>query len=115
MIGDQAATVRGTGTDAYIEYSGSYPNKSAYVYATGVNDTDDRLTDKLIALETHLLDTLAVEKGAHIVDTEPAMAAELVWLYFLIAHAGAVLSIPGGTVRIKVSRWRAISSVFKVL
>ena len=45
IIGNQKATIRGTGTDAYIEYSGSYPNKSKYVWVSDVEDTVDYLNE----------------------------------------------------------------------
>ena len=45
MIGDQAANVKGTGTDAYVEYSGSYVNKSSYVYVANVTNTPDYLDE----------------------------------------------------------------------
>ena len=45
LIGDSKATVTGTGTDAYISYTGEYPNKSAYVYVSDVLDTPDYLDE----------------------------------------------------------------------
>lgn len=38
-IGTQYTSVEGTGTDAYIQVNGDYPNVSKYVYVTDINDT----------------------------------------------------------------------------
>ena len=37
VIGDQVQTVRGTGTDVYLQSSGSYPNASRFIRVSAVN------------------------------------------------------------------------------
>ena len=41
LIGDSKATIQGTESDPYLEYSGSYPNKSNYVRVEVLKDTID--------------------------------------------------------------------------
>ena len=45
VIGDSVATVRGTADDPYIQYSGSYRNKSQYVRVSVQNNTVDYLDE----------------------------------------------------------------------
>jgi hypothetical protein len=37
IIGDQVLTLQGSGASSYLQMSGSYPNKSSYVYVSSVN------------------------------------------------------------------------------
>jgi len=45
IIGNQKPVLSGTTTEPYIAYSGSYPNKSKYIYITDVNQTVDYLDE----------------------------------------------------------------------
>ena len=38
IIGDQVLTLQGSGASSYLQMSGSYPNKSSYVYVSSVNN-----------------------------------------------------------------------------
>ena len=44
-IGDQYVDFGGTSTDPYLTYNGDYPNKSKYIYISGVTDTVDYLNE----------------------------------------------------------------------
>ena len=44
-IGDSKATIQGTEAEPYLEYSGSYPNKSKYVRVEVLKDTVDYLDE----------------------------------------------------------------------
>jgi len=46
MVGDSKASIQGSGTsDPFIQYTGNYPNKSRYVYVSGIRDTIDYLDE----------------------------------------------------------------------
>ena len=46
MVGDSQASITDSGTsDPFIQYTGNYPNKSKYVYVSGVRDTIDYLDE----------------------------------------------------------------------
>ena len=43
IIGTQRPTIQGSGDDIYVEVEGDYPNRSKYVYVTGINETPNYL------------------------------------------------------------------------
>ena len=45
VIGDQYVTFGGDQSDAYLNYNGSYPNKSNYIYISDTKDTVDYLDE----------------------------------------------------------------------
>ena len=54
VIGDQTMNVRGTGTDVYLQPTGSYPNASRYIRVKSVNyKTPDYLDNSGVAKDTY--------------------------------------------------------------
>ena len=53
VIGDQRLTKAGTGTDIYLEYSGSYTNRSRYIRVASVNSITDYFATDGITVNTN--------------------------------------------------------------